>query len=415
MKVLHVLESSIPDTGGYTIRARAIIDHQRRLGMDPVVVTSPLFPAKGPVPPIEYFDGVRYYRTNHIPPPASARSKLGVYARRLLMMQRYRRAVLEIAMQERPDVIHTHSSYSNPFAALPAAKRLDVPLIYEVRTLWGESAVVEDGLRADSWKYRMVWRLELSAMRRADAVIPIAAGIRDELARRGVDPSKMTIVPNGVDNDRFVPRPRDPERAQRYGLEGKFVAGFIGSMRRLEGLSTLVEAYAIGRAKRADLALVIVGDGPDRPDLEALASRLGVADIIFTGNVRHDEVASWYSVMDVLVYPRIRARINERVTPLKPLEAMALGKVCVASDVGGLLELVHDDNTGVIFPSGDANALARALDSLADDRARLERLGQAAMQYVRNERDWSAIIPRTLELYEMLIRARRERRDGFRS
>lgn len=407
MKVLHVLESSVPDTGGYTIRARAIIEHQRRIGLDPVVVTSPLFPSKHYRDRTEVIDGIRHHRTNYIAAPSTVRFKPAAHFYRLLMMYRYRQALLRIVAQEKPDIIHAHSSYSNAHAAFPAAKKYNLPLVYEVRTLWGESAVVEDGLRTDSWKYHLVWKLELDAMRRADAVIPIASGIKDELIRRGVDGVKMTVVPNGVDSNRFVATARDEALLQKHGLAGKFVIGFIGSMRRLEGLSTLVEAYAKCRELRDDIRVVIVGDGPDKPDLEKLALRLGVADIVFAGNVAHQDVALWYSVMDALAYPRIRATINERVTPLKPLEAMALGKVCIGSDVGGLIELIRDGDTGVIFPSGDSDALAQRLMALADDRAQLDRLGLSANAYVKRERDWSQIIPRTRELYERLVQAKR--------
>src|SRR3954471_13810157 len=124
MKVLHVLETSIPHTVGYTVRARAIIDNQRRIGLDPVVVTSPLFPAADPTVAVERINGTSYYRTNHIPVPASARSKLSSYAVRAMMVARYRKAILQIARQERPEVIHAHSSYMNAYAAARAAREL---------------------------------------------------------------------------------------------------------------------------------------------------------------------------------------------------------------------------------------------------------------------------------------------------
>jgi glycosyltransferase involved in cell wall biosynthesis len=334
--------------------------------------------------------------------PDSARTRIGRYVTRALMLHRYRKALSKIVAIEKPDVIHAHSSYLNALGAVPAARAFGLPLVYEVRTLWGESAVIEDGLQVDSWRYRMVWRLELSAMRNASAVVPIAVGIRDELARKGVPVDKMTVVGNGVDSSKFVARERDAALAAKHGLDGKFVVGFIGTMRRLEGLSTLVQAFAATRARREDIALVLVGDGPDKADLEALAAKHGVRDILFTGTVPHEQVAAWYSVMDVLVYPRIRATINERVTPLKPLEAMALGKACVASDVGGLTELVTDGETGVIFEAGNHEALAQALEGLMEDRPRLAKLARQGTEFVHRERDWSAIIPRTRELYERL-------------
>jgi len=403
MKILHVLETSIPNTVGYTIRAREIVTHQRRMGLDPVVVTSPLFATQEKGVALQEIEGIRYYRTNHIPVPASARSKWLSYKIRLQMLSRYRRAILEIASREQPDIIHAHSSYTNAYGALPAARRLGVPLVYEVRTLWGESAVVESGWRSGSLKHRFLWRLELGAMRRADRVVPIARGIRDELVSKGIDAQKMHIVPNGVDISRFVPRPRDEELARSVGLSGRFVVGFIGSVLRLEGLATLLDAYALCQSQGgAAPALVIVGDGAERAALETQAARLGVK-VVFTGRVPHDSVASWYSIMDVLVYPRIRALINERVTPLKPLEAMAQGKVCIGSDVGGIMELIEHDKTGVIFRSEDPQSLASAILSLRDDPARMAQLREGALEFVKRERDWAIVVRRYGDLYHELL------------
>lgn len=406
MKVLHVLETSIPHIAGYTIRASAIIENQRKLGLEVVVVTSPLFPTDTPGVDREDFAGVRYYRTNHIPTPATARWKIGSYLRRLAMLARYRRAVMRIAQREQVDIIHAHSSYANAHAAAPAARRLGIPLIYEVRTLWGESAVVEDGWRAGSWRYRLIWHFELSAMRKADLVIPIARGIRDELIARGIPAEKLQIVPNGVDSSKFIPAPPDMRRAEEAGLAGRFVVGFVGSMRRLEGLETLIEACRICRDRGINLGVVLVGDGPDRKNVEAKARGLGLTDIVFTGNVPHGEVSGWYSVMDAVVYPRIRALINERVTPLKPLEVMALGKVCVGSDVGGLMELIEDQKTGMIFRSGDAAHLAEVLIRLKDSPELMSRLGRAALDYVHREREWLVIVQRYRQIYEELTRRR---------
>lgn len=403
MKVLHLLETSIPHTVGYTIRARSIIENQRRIGLDPVVVTSPFFPAKEAIAAVETIDGTRYYRTNDIPAPRAGQSGMASYVRRLRMIARYRQAVLAIAQQERPDVIHAHSSYANAFAGMPARARLAVPLVYEVRTLWGESAVIEKGLRPDSWKHRLVWKLELSAMNRADLVIPIARGIRDELVRRGIPANKLEIVPNGVDLTRFPPVARDGGRAASIGMANRFIIGFVGSILRLEGLPTLLDAYKICKSQRSDVGLVIVGDGPERSELEERARQLGIPDVVFAGRVPFSEVSSWYSIMDVLVYPRIRAIINERVTPLKPLEAMALGKVCVGSDVGGILELIRHQETGLIFRSEDAADLAAALLRLADEPGTRTRLQEQAYRFIKTERQWSTIVNRYRDIYGRVL------------
>jgi PEP-CTERM/exosortase A-associated glycosyltransferase len=403
MKILHVLETSLPNTVGYTVRANAIITQQRRMGLDPVVITSPFFVTENKNLRTEEIDGIRYYRTNHIPTPSSARSKLLSYGVRLQMLRRYRRAVMEVAKTERPDVIHAHSSYTNAYGALPTARKLGIPLVYEVRTLWGESAVIESGWQSGSLKHRLIWRLELGAMKQADLVIPISLGIFDELSRRGISPDKLRIVPNGVDTTRFTPLARNHIQAKKVGFADRFVVGFVGSVLRLEGLATLIDAYAICRAQQKNLGLLIVGDGPERKTLEARVAQLGLTDVVFTGRVPHEDVAAWYSVMDVLVYPRIRAVINERVTPLKPLEAMAQGKVCIGSNVGGLLELIRHDETGLVFESENPISLADCISSLVDDPDRMGRLRDAALSFVKTEREWSTIVARYTPLYSGLI------------
>jgi len=399
MKVLHVLETSVPVLVGYTVRARYIVEHQRRHGLRPIVVTSPFFSGvdgRG----MEVIDGITYYRSNHISRPDKSKGKIAAFWVRLRMLQRYREFVAEIARRDRPDVIHAHSSYTNGLAAAYASRITGVPFVYELRTLWGEAAVVEDSLRPRSLKYRTVWGLELRVMRQAKRLVTICQGIRDSIVEAGIDASKIDTVPNGVDTGVFAPKPVDGELAEALGLNGCFVVGFIGSLRRLEGLHLLIEAIKEVRNQVPNVRLLIVGDGSERVDLETLARDSGLGDVVrCTGLVPHDQIVRYYSVMDVLAYPRIDARINHTVTPLKPLEAMAMGKVCVASDVGGLRELVAYGDTGLLFARGDAGDLAAKLILLSKDRNWTEKLGRQALETVRRERDWSSIAARYPNIY----------------
>ena len=399
MKVLHVLETSAPVLVGYTIRAGYIVNHQRRLGFDPLVVTSPFF--RGATENrMDEIDGVRYFRSNHIPRPDKAHGPLMSYWARLHMLRRYRKFVTEVARRERVDIIHAHSSYTNGIAARYASEQLGIPFIYEVRTLWGERAVVEEGLSPTSMKYRAVWRLELSVMRHANVVVPISQGIRDTIVERGIDSNKVVIVPNGVDTGVFVPRSPDAALVQSLDLAGCFVVGFIGSLGRLEGIALLIEAFKEIHRREPRARLVIVGDGPERTRLAAAAAETGLGKVVqFTGQVPHDQILRYYSVMDVLAYPRIDARINQTVTPLKPLEAMAMGKVCLASDVGGLKELVDDGVTGLLFARDDMRDLIEKTLLLASDPDLRNRLATVAQLTVARDREWSTIASRYTDIY----------------
>jgi PEP-CTERM/exosortase A-associated glycosyltransferase len=399
VKILHVLERSAPELVGYTVRGGYIVKHQRRLGLDPVVVTSPFFAgANGNA--IDDIDGIRHYRSNHIPRPDKTQGRLAAYWTRMNMVRRYREFVVEVARREKPDVIHAHSSYVNGIAARYASKRLGIPFVYELRGLWADTAVVEDGLRHNSIKYRAFWQLELGVVRRADRIVAISRGIRNAIVERGIDPDKIAIVPNGVDTEVFAPRPVDRALEKRLGLTGCFVVGFIGSVRRLEGIELAIEAFKEVHSREPRARLVIVGDGPERQRLEAAAADGGLGDVVrFTGLVPHDQILQYYSVMDVLVYPRIDAFINQTVTPLKPLEAMAMGKVCLASDVGGLKELVDDGITGLLFAAGDVRDATGKMLLLASDRTLRDRLSAQAQVAVRRDREWSTIASRYADIY----------------
>jgi glycosyltransferase involved in cell wall biosynthesis len=137
-------------------------------------------------------------------------------------------------------------------------------------------------------------------------------------------------------------------------------------------------------------------------------ARLGLADaVVFTGRVPHAEVARYYDLVDAFVYPRLSMRLTDLVTPLKPLEAMAQGRLVVASDVGGHRELIRDGETGVLFRAGDAAALARAVESLFANRDRWPALQAAGRRFVEQERNWRASVARYEAVYARAIAARR--------
>jgi len=403
MKILHILETSVPDLAGYTIRAKYIVVNQLKSGLEPVVVTSPFFKGGEADVREENINGIKYYRTNFIKRPFGG-GRLSRYMSRYRMVGEYKAALLAIARAEAPDILHAHSSYTNGHAANYVSARTGIPSIYEMRTLWGESAVVEDGLRPGSLKYRMLWRLELDAARRANGVITISEGIKEAIAARGIDRGKISILPNGVDTSLFPPVDKDRGLAAKHRLDGAFVIGYIGSIRKLEGLKYLVEAFREIHRERPTARLLVVGDGPERDAVERLARRLlAPGSYTFTGTVPHKDILSYYSLIDVFVFPRIDARINRTVTPLKPLEAMSAGKVCVGSNVGGLEELIRDGFNGLIFRAEDSDDLAAKITGLIEDRDLYSRLRSNGMEWVRAEREWSVLIPIYMEIYRKIL------------
>ena len=242
-------------------------------------------------------------------------------------------------------------------------------------------------------------------MRRADAVVTICEGLRREILQRGLAEDRVTVVPNSVDLSHFDGTGEVRDRRSELGLADKTVLGFIGSFYAYEGLSLLLRALS-GVARAIPQArLLLVGGGPHDGELRKLAAELGIADlVVFTGRVPHEEIPSYYDAIDLLVYPRLRMRLTDLVTPLKPLEAMARGRLVVASDVGGHRELVQHDNTGYLFRAGDADNLTSTVVELLRDRSSWARVRDSAKRFILTERSWTVGVERYRLIYEALSR-----------
>lgn len=402
MRILHILDHSLPLQSGYTFRTRAILKAEIARGWDVAAVTGARqAPGDRAPAPMEEIDGLRFWRT---PAPAPMPSPLG----EVREIAAFARRIVEVAEEFRPDVLHAHSPVLDALAGLRAARRLDLPLLYEIRAFWEDAAVANGDTREGSARYRATRALESWAVRRADAVAVICQGLRGDLVKRGIPASKILVSPNGVDMAMFgAPLPADKALAAELGLAGREVIGFIGSFYDYEGLDDLIAAMPMLVNMRPDLHLLLVGGGPMEAQLREQAGRLAVGDHIhFIGRVPHDQVERYYSLIDVLVYPRKRMRLTDLVTPLKPLEAMAQRRLVAASDVGGHRELIRSGETGTLFAPGDPRALARAVAALFDDRAGWEARRDRARAYVERERNWAVNVARYETVYQKLAQER---------
>ena len=211
----------------------------------------------------------------------------------------------------------------------------------------------------------------------------------------------MTVVPNAVDTEAFsTGNLPDPALRRELGLDDAIVIGFAGSFYGYEGLDLLLEAFALLAPDNPRMRVLLVGGGPQDAALRASAVGLGLQDrVVFTGRVPHENVQRYYDLIDVLAYPRHRMRLTEIVTPLKPLEAMAQGKMLVASDVGGHRELIRDGETGFLFPAGDARALADTIRSVLARRSEWPRIRTQARRFVESERTWTHSVARYAGVY----------------
>lgn len=399
LKVLHVLDHSLPLHSGYTFRTAAILREQHALGWETFHLTSP---KQGQVAlPCEEADGLRFYRTAV---PQGGMAGLPVLGE-VAQMRATEKRLAELVEVLKPNVLHAHSPVLNAIPMLRVAARARIPTVYEVRAFWEDAAVDHGTTQEGSARYRATRALETWALRRADHVTTICEGLRADIVARGIAADRVTVIPNAVDVHSFTPSgPADEALKASLGLTACTVIGFIGSFYAYEGLDLLLDAAPRLLQARPDLRILLVGGGPQEQALKAQAQQLGIADkVVFTGRVPHAEVQRYYDLVDVLAYPRHPMRLTELVTPLKPLEAMAQQRIFVASDVGGHKELVRHGETGILFKAGDALALGDAILKLLDSAEYWPALRAAGRRFVEEERNWSNSVARYRGIYGRLL------------
>jgi glycogen synthase len=400
MRILHILDHGLPLQSGYTFRTRAILKAQEAKGWTVAAVTGPRQSEAGlPGAAVETIDGLTFHRTMMPLPTGLLGEARGIAA--------FARRIDAAVDSFRPDILHAHSPVIDAVAAGIVARRRKLPLVYEIRAFWEDAAVGNGTGREGSAKYRAIRAVETQAARRADAVAVICQGLRGDLIARGIDPHKIAVSPNGVDLTLFdEPPARDAALADELGLNDAEVVGFIGSFYDYEGLDDLIAAMPALVATRPGVRLLLVGGGPMDAALRAQATASSVRHAIrFVGRVPHTEVERYYSLVDVLAYPRKRMRLTDLVTPLKPLEAMAQRKLVAASDVGGHRELIEDGVTGTLFAPDDPTAIAAALGDLFANREGWPERRARARQFVERERNWSSNIMGYEPIYQRLMSA----------
>ncbi|QFI62534.1 glycosyltransferase, exosortase A system-associated [Qipengyuania flava] len=395
-RVLHILDHSLPLHSGYTFRTRAILKSQQAAGLTVRGVTGPRHADAGPE--IEEIDGLTFHRVagQFAGPPGLSEWR---------EIEAFREGIEGVARQWQPEVLHAHSPALCGMAGLRAAKRLGLPFVYEIRAFWEDAAVGNGTGREGSLKYRLTRALENRVVAGADAVFTICKGLRDDLVARGHDGEKIGLSPNGVDLALFGdPVARDDALAHALGIGAGPVVGFIGSFYDYEGLDDLVAALPALRQRHPHAQLLLVGGGPMDEALRAQAAASPAGDaIVFTGRVPHAEVERYYSLIDVLAYPRKHSRLTDLVTPLKPLEAMAQRRIVAASDVGGHRELITDGQTGLLFPPDDPMGMAASLADFIDRRDSWPTMREAGRAHVATHHDWARNVQRYQRVYQDLI------------
>ena len=277
-----------------------------------------------------------------------------------------------IAKKEKVDIIHAHAMFFCAIAGKITSIILNKPFIYEVRSLW------EERFKRTSFLNYLIFSfstfLETFCMFLADHIIAINQNLKIELQNRLIlRKRKITVVENAVDLDRII--------TSKYN-RSELVFGYIGTLSPIEGLDLLIESF-----KNLNLSnkLLIFGDGIELENLKKLSALNN--NIKFQGKISSSEILKAYNQIDIIVNPRKSSYLTNSVTPLKTIEAMAHKKLVIASDVGGMKELIKDGKTGILFKSGDLFELEKALLKVIE-RDDLNSIVDNAYDYIHKQRNW---------------------------
>ncbi|MEZ0076606.1 glycosyltransferase family 4 protein [Planotetraspora sp. GP83] len=401
-RVLHMVTNALPYTqAGYTVRTHRIVTAQLKAGLDPHVVTSwgwPMLQGHTEAEPYEEIDGVPYYRL--LPKgdvPFESRGR----------MIRGAADVSELVRTLRPQVLHAATDHRNGSVALAVRERTNTPFVYEVRGFLEETWTSRDPKRIGSERHLMQREREAHIMREADAVVTLAETMAAEIVERGVPRERIFLAPNAVDDSLLTAHYDGASFREMYGIaKGEIVVGSVSSIVGYEGFATLLSAAALLRDGGTPVKVLLVGDGAERPALLAQVERLGLNDVaILPGRVGPEEALQAQAAIDIFVCPREDLRVCRLVTPLKPVEAMALGKPVVLSDLPALSELVGAEGAGLLVPAGDPSELAKALAALRDDPERRRTMGEAGKAEVAAKRTWSSLARTYRTIYQSLTEA----------
>lgn len=396
-RVAYFLHNSLPySSGGYATRAQGVAKGLSNLGFEILCVSRPGFPIDTAGDHIgkelnseDMVDGIRYSR---IFEPSRKNMKGNVYM--LAAADR----IVEFLKKNKVEAVLAASNYLTAIPAAMAARKVGIPFFYEVRGFWEVTRVSREPEYEMHPHYIEQVEKERLAADSADAVFTLTRPMKEELINRGVDEKKITVFPNSCDLSKFSPRDRDLGLAEKLRIpENVPVIGYIGSFVQYEGLENLAQACAELVSKNIDFRLLLVGNenasgtdrGPITEEILRVASEEGLADkLIMPGRIPHDQVESFYSLIDIAPFPRKPQPVTEMVSPMKPLEALAMEKAVVVSSVRALAEMIVEHETGLVFEKGNIKDLSNKLEILIKDEKLRKRLGRNGRLWVENDRNW---------------------------
>jgi glycosyltransferase involved in cell wall biosynthesis len=319
-----------------------------------------------------------------------------------------RRALRRFIEQERVDVLHVHDL---PMVGegIRAARRAGIVLVADLHENWPAA------LQNYGYVRRFPGRILISPARwarhegkvlpLADRIIVVIEEARDRLVSAGLDPKRIAVVRNTVEVDDFHGFGLDAAILDRF--KDRFVLSYLGGFERHRGIETAVRAIPLLTEAIPSVLLLLIGTGSTGPSLRALAERLGVTDrVVFEGYQPFRSFPSYIAASRVCLIPHLKNEHTDTTIPHKLFHYMLLARPVVTSDCRPLKRIVEETGCGVVYPSGDPAALARAIAGLTDSRIS-EAMGAAGRRAVHDTYNWGRDAETLTKLYEGIDRGGR--------
>lgn len=411
--VAYILHNMLPyASGGYATRAHGLASALQTEGCKVTLVGRPGFPldirkelTTNDIELTQHIEGLEY---SFILEPRRDETTVQDF------IEQAADALVDQFLKTRPAIVVAASNHLTALPALIAARKLNIPFIYEVRGFWEITRISREPEFEHTEFFKILCRLEALAAKNAEHVFTLTTPMQEELISRGVDSSKITILPNSCNPERFEPKERDEQLAAKLSIPSTVpVIGYIGTFVQYEGLEHLAEACGLLKEKGVEFRLLIVGNentagedkGPISEAIESIAYKYQFEEwLIMPGRVPHEEVESYYSLIDIAPFPRKPQPVTEMVSPMKPLEAAAMKKAIVVSSVRALTDMITDGENGLVFEKGNVDDLAKKLYELASDKKLRIELGEKARDWVENERTWQITSNKMNGILNKLIR-----------
>jgi len=347
---------------------------------------------------IEQLEGIRVVRVK-----TYITANEGTVRRTLDYLSYALSAYLQAFREPRPDVVISSSPHLFvPLAGVWHARARGVPHVFEIRDLWPASIAATQALKGSSRMLRLLEKLELSLYRRSARILALTPAFKRDLVRRGMPAGKIDVVINGANLELFRPgMARDPQIEAEYGLGGRFVVGYLGTLGLAHGLENVIEAATLLRS--SEVTFLFVGVGAAKAQLQALARERGLDNVVFAPRQEKAAMPRFWSVCDASLVHLRDEPLFATVIPSKIFEAMAVGvPTLYAAPRGEGSQILEADEAGIVVTPMDPAALARSCLELARDaplRARLAAAAaRAAPRYSRTRQaaDSLAVLERAL-------------------